>query len=237
MDVVFGYMIAIIFNAVIVSTVINGYNSEHERVLRYLDEVKKQRQEIELKNYLLEKNNAELKEAKQNLEELNRKLQEISITDSLTGVFNRRHLFKCLDSVIKRSKRYGITFSVILLDIDHFKSINDTFGHFVGDSVLQKICRTIQRTIREVDIFGRLGGEEFMVILPETGLNEAFAVAERIRQEVSELTWVGENMKITVSGGVYQYNNEDLIDLLKKVDAFLYQAKNSGRNKIESKIF
>jgi diguanylate cyclase (GGDEF)-like protein len=236
LDVFFGFIIAVIFNAVTMAAVINGYNMEHERVILYLSEVEKQRKEIEQKNYLLEKNNEELKEAKQKTEQLNLKLREISVIDSLTGTYNRRYLLKCLNSLRKTAEKYGQTFSVILLDIDHFKAINDTFGHVAGDKVLKKVCRTIKNNIRETDIFGRLGGEEFMVILPETHKEQAFVVAERIRQDISNITWAGQDMKITVSGGVYQYNNEKLIELLKKVDNFLYQAKNSGRNRIESDI-
>lgn len=236
LDVFFGFIIAVIFNAVTMAAVINGYNMEHEMVILYLNEVEKQRKEIEQKNYLLEKNNEELKEAKQKTEQLNLKLREISVTDSLTGAYNRRYLLKCLNSLRKIAEKYGQTFSVILLDIDHFKAINDTFGHVAGDKVLKKVCRTIKNNIRETDIFGRLGGEEFMVILPETHKEQAFVVAERIRQDISNITWAGQDMKITVSGGVYQYNNEKLIELLKKVDNFLYQAKNSGRNRIESDI-
>jgi len=236
LDVFFGFIIAVIFNAVTMAAVINGYNMEHERVILYLNEVEKQRKEIEQKNYLLEKNNEELKEAKQKTEQLNLKLREISVIDSLTGTYNRRYLLKCLNSLRKTAEKYGQTFSVILLDIDHFKAINDTFGHVAGDKVLKKVCRTIKNNIRETDIFGRLGGEEFMVILPETHKEQAFVVAERIRQDIPNITWAGQDMKITVSGGVYQYNNEKLIELLKKVDNFLYQAKNSGRNRIESDI-
>lgn len=122
--------------------------------------------------------------------------------------------------------------SIILIDIDHFKVVNDTHGHVTGDHVLIGVCRTVQKILRKSDAFGRLGGEEFAVLLPETSLQQAHGLAERIRTEV-EQTPLAENQRVTLSLGVPMFmpQKEVLQDVIRRADSALYQAKTNGRNR------
>jgi diguanylate cyclase (GGDEF)-like protein len=160
--------------------------------------------------------------------------KEQATTDSMTGLFNRRHFLAVADSSWNRFHRYGRPLSLLMLDIDHFKSINDRFGHDVGDRVIVQIAEVCRESNRSSDVIARFGGEEFMILLPETGLQEAIIVAERVRQMVSErsLQVYGGVVHATVSVGVAQADDETptLADLLKRADQLLYKAKRDGRN-------
>lgn len=157
-------------------------------------------------------------------------------TDSLTCIANRREFTRIMESEIERVKRYGTPLSLIMYDLDHFKKVNDTFGHNMGDEVLKTITRLINENIRSIDIAGRWGGEEFMVLLPQTDTAAASKVAEKLR-EVVELHKFDKVGRITASFGLTQYVPEDDIDsLTKRVDEALYRAKTSGRNRVESVI-
>ncbi len=164
-------------------------------------------------------------------------LEQRAHTDSLTGLANRGRFMELAEVEIARAKRYQSPYAVMLLDIDHFKGINDKYGHKAGDVVLQELATIMRRTLREVDIIGRIGGEEFAVLLPETGVDEASQVAERLRQVVahSELP-TGDNvsLRITVSIGLAQMVDQPnaLDDILRKADTALYEAKNNGRNRV-----
>lgn len=162
---------------------------------------------------------------------LNDKLRKMSETDILTGLYNRMKLNVQFTREVERASRYKRSLSVIMMDIDHFKKINDEHGHLTGDKVLVKFARLAQGSLRKTDIIGRWGGEEFLIVCPETGADEAAMVAERIRKALSECD---ENIcDCTVSGGVAVYRENDTEDsLLSRADAALYQAKNSGRNKV-----
>jgi diguanylate cyclase (GGDEF)-like protein/PAS domain S-box-containing protein len=166
------------------------------------------------------------------------KLVELATTDPLTGLFNRRHFWEVCKREIERIKRYGSMLSLLMIDVDHFKLVNDTYGHDVGDQVLQSLADLCRRTFRGVDIIGRIGGEEFAVLLPETGLPEAAGAAHRLRQAVEQASIaVGEHfIKITVSAGVAMAVNEsaDLETLFKQADLALYAAKAGGRNRVET---
>lgn len=160
-------------------------------------------------------------------------LRDISTKDHLTGIFNRRYITERLDSELNLSKRTKRrTFSLIMFDIDHFKNVNDTYGHDVGDEVLKKITSIVTGRVRKADVPGRWGGEEFLLILPETNLLNASYLAEELRAVVEDSKII-EQQKITASFGVTQNNMEDTVDsIIKRVDDLLYESKNQGRNKV-----
>ncbi|MBI9097216.1 MAG: diguanylate cyclase [Spirochaetaceae bacterium] len=161
-------------------------------------------------------------------------LEKMTITDSLTGAYNHRYLFQRLGEIISNAARQKHEFSVLLLDIDRFKSINDTYGHPMGDEVLRILSQQFMTECREYDIFGRYGGEEFMLIMPDTQLEEALILSDRMRMEFFSTVFPGMEVdqRISFSGGLIQWSGESSQELLKKVDELLYSAKNSGRNKI-----
>lgn len=163
-----------------------------------------------------------------------RKLKIASNIDALTGIANRRSLMKKSEELLKLSQKKGIGFSILMIDVDHFKEINDTFGHSSGDKVLEKIAELGAGMMRKTDLFGRFGGEEFMICLPKTTLTSAMEIAERIRLCVNDYSWPFSNLeKVSVSIGVATVKNDsDLIQLIKCADEQLYQAKASGRNKV-----
>lgn len=178
----------------------------------------------------------QLKKALQEQAQLTKDLQNLANTDPLTGVWNRRYLLTLCEAEIERASRYNHLFSVLMLDLDRFKQINDIYGHAVGDEVLIGMTNIVKNSLRKVDFWGRFGGEEFVVILPETNLDSAVGVAERIREtlEKTEFPIQEKQVKITVSIGVSTYQLEDQkIDLvLQRADKALYQAKNQGRNRV-----
>ena len=159
-----------------------------------------------------------------------KRLEVISVTDKLTGVFNRRKLDEILHLEIEKAKRYENTLSLIIIDIDHFKRVNDTYGHQTGDSVLKSASQILQTNIRKIDFLGRFGGEEFLIICPETGKEGAMSLAEDMRKRIEEYEFPTVK-HITISLGVATYSgNDDEESLIKRCDAALYQAKGEGRN-------
>ncbi len=167
------------------------------------------------------------------IEEKNELLQKLAITDGLTQLFNHQAIHDKLEEEIKRQKRYDFGLSILLLDIDHFKQINDTYGHETGNQVLIQVANTIADTVREVDLVGRYGGEEFLVIFPNANVKQAHNAAERIRIQIGKAQYP-EGIKVTISGGVVEYQAENGNELVEKADQQLYRAKNAGRNKIMS---
>lgn len=167
---------------------------------------------------------------------LTEELEKLATTDPLTGVWNRRHLFALAEREITRVHRYNRPLSLLIIDIDRFKVINDTYGHAGGDEVLAILAKTVLNCLRKSDLFGRFGGEEFVAFLPETTLQTAVAAAERIRENLANIviSVYEQQIRITVSIGVASYQKEDLtIDaLLQRADKALYQAKNQGRNQV-----
>ena len=157
-------------------------------------------------------------------------MKTLADTDSLTGLSTRRHFLEQSEAIIKSAVRYAHPASLLMLDIDHFKHINDTRGHAAGDRVLQAVAGLLSRSVREVDVLGRLGGEEFAVMLPETGIARAAPAAERIRQGVEALRPEGQNL--TVSIGLAELRDEDLEALMIRADGHLYAAKKAGRNRV-----
>jgi diguanylate cyclase (GGDEF)-like protein len=162
------------------------------------------------------------------------KLSELASIDSLTGVYNRRNLYEFGELESDISRRYHHQLSVLMLDMDHFKIVNDQYGHSAGDMVLREISGVIQKALRHPDRMGRLGGEEFGIILPHTDLQEAKLLAERIRRlvESTPIAFEDQTINVTLSIGVAELSSSDkhLEDLIKSADGALYQAKTAGRN-------
>jgi two-component system, cell cycle response regulator len=178
------------------------------------------------------------------LEALEAQIHELTAqtrTDNLTSLFNQRHLMICLHQEIERTQRTQLPTSLILLDIDHFKKINDTHGHAVGDQALMHLAKLLRNAVRKLDIPCRQGGEEFAVILPSTPILVAKQIAERIRQALMDnplLTAIG-TVEVRASFGVSSYLPSDLRSLaqwLEQTDQLLYEAKHAGRNCIKSAI-
>lgn len=159
-------------------------------------------------------------------------LQRLAVTDPLTGLFNRHKLGEALEIEVERSRRYGRALSVVMLDLDGLKQINDSRGHPVGDAVLQAVAQAIRAAVRKVDLPTRVGGDEFLVLLPEADLREAARVAGRIFNHMAGLTVHGEH--ITASAGVAQWKptHASARDFLRTVDQALYQAKRAGGRRI-----
>lgn len=164
------------------------------------------------------------------------RLHVMATIDSLTGVCNRRHFLDRLETEVARAKRFNEPLSIAMLDADHFKSINDTHGHAVGDDVLRALTRACVEMLRRHDIVGRLGGEEFAICMPETTMDKAQIVCDRLRQTIAGLkVKSGEDLvQFTVSMGVTQFQSEHdtLESCMSRADAALYQAKNQGRNQV-----
>ena len=160
------------------------------------------------------------------------KLKELSTTDPLTGIKNRRSFFESSEKFFKLARRKGLALSIIMLDIDFFKKVNDTYGHIVGDEILKFISKIIEKELRDSDIFARYGGEEFIILLPDTDIEGAFKTANKLRKIVEDTPYEGDvEVSITISLGVAQLENEKIFnDLIKKADKALYKAKDSGRN-------
>ena len=165
------------------------------------------------------------------LKEQNKKLIKLASTDHLTKLNNRKALFETLEYEIKEEKRNHAGLCILILDIDYFKSINDTYGHLIGDQVLLQTAEILKNSVRRIDTVGRYGGEEFLVILPGTNIQDAVDVAERIRKNVEEATFT-DGIKVTVSGGLKQYDGEEGSSLICLADQQLYLAKEDGRNQI-----
>jgi len=160
-------------------------------------------------------------------------LEKLAVTDALTGIGNRRYFHDKIDKEISSAIRYNHPLSFVMIDIDHFKRINDKHGHDVGDDVLVEYTKLISKNLREGDIFARVGGEEFMIIFPYANLENAYKIAEKLRREVQNHKKV---LPITMSFGVVQYCENECIDsMLKRVDEALYEAKDGGRNKVVMK--
>ena len=169
----------------------------------------------------------------QKLEEVRRDLEEISTHDFLTGIYNRRFLIEQARTILALGLRHRFPVSLIMLDLDHFKQVNDSYGHAAGDAVLVELSTYIRRLIRVTDIFGRYGGEEFIVFMPHTELDDAARLAGRIREGVKESRF--NDLQITISMGVSVANEatRTLDDLIDKADTALYEAKDAGRDRVE----
>jgi diguanylate cyclase (GGDEF)-like protein len=163
-------------------------------------------------------------------------IYKMTIVDGLTQIHNKRYLFESLDKELIRARRYERELSLVIFDIDFFKRINDQYGHLAGDHVLRELARVVQDRIRRDEVFARYGGEEFVIVLPETGLSGALALAENLRQRVGSHGFVFQNERIpvTVSIGCAQLSKDDrsAADLIQRADEKLYEAKRNGRNQV-----
>jgi diguanylate cyclase (GGDEF)-like protein len=163
-------------------------------------------------------------------------LRKLATTDYLTGLFIRRQLFELGEKEINRAQRNGDPLSLMMLDIDHFKSINDTYGHAIGDEVLKKFSMLFRDSLRNIDIVCRFGGEEFVAILPDTDTQTATDVAQRLRLnvETSIMPIEGKELKYTISIGLAVLREKDISinQLINRADEALYHAKRSGRNQV-----
>ena len=161
-------------------------------------------------------------------------LQQLATVDPLTGLENRRSLMDFAEVQLKLAKRYKSFFSILLIDLDYFKKINDTYGHLIGDEILKNIAKILKESLRNVDHIGRFGGEEFIVILPNTTLKNAVLVAEKVRDAIANFVHNIEeqNIQTTVSIGIASYNplDDDVNQIIERADHALYTAKSSGRN-------
>ncbi len=163
-------------------------------------------------------------------------IKDISIKDALTGLYNRRYFDEILQHEYLRAKRYNLPLSLIMVDIDYFKSVNDTFGHLTGDKVLQELAKLIKNSVRQVDVVARFGGEEFAIILLNTSLEKASNMAERLRRIIEKHTILinGNKINITISAGISGIRKDTLSerDIVEEADKALFKAKTSGRNKV-----
>ena len=164
----------------------------------------------------------------------NSELNEKTKIDGLTKLFNHEYAYDKLAEEIIIAKRQKLALTVILFDIDHFKNINDTHGHQVGDEVLVQVSEALKNATRELDIVARYGGEEFLAILPETAKQGALILANRIREEIADIVFDIDGLKVTISGGLAEWNDEGALKLVNRADELLYTAKHNGRNRIEN---
>jgi diguanylate cyclase (GGDEF)-like protein len=169
-------------------------------------------------------------------EQYHAKLFTFASTDSLTGMYNKRYILNEMENQIKIVRRNQRLFSIVMLDIDDFKNINDSHGHLAGDDYLKKVAQTIVDSLREQDTASRFGGEEFLILLPETTLEGAQKLAERIRQKIEnmELDFQGNIIRSTISAGVSQFSLEfsDAENFIRSADIALYRSKSEGKNRV-----
>jgi diguanylate cyclase (GGDEF)-like protein len=180
-----------------------------------------------------------IKTLQDSLRQSNLRLQELAATDPLTGLANRRTLMDCLDREFRRSQRNGSPLSLLMVDVDHFKRVNDSFGHQQGDRALVTLAALLQKHLRPYDLAARFGGEEFSLVLPETPMAEALKVADRLRQATPELAFAGTlgRLRLTISIGAAAFPGSDIRnveDLIRQADDALYVAKRNGRNRVET---
>lgn len=170
--------------------------------------------------------------ANETLRRKNEELERLSVTDGLTGLYNRRRLMETLTDETRRSQRLKHTFAVLMVDVDHFKKYNDSFGHQAGDTVLTKVAALLREATREVDFVARYGGEEFLILLPETGMGEALDIAERIRTRIAAEVFHGRHMTVSIGVSEFPLHGENADQVVGAADEALYEAKREGRDKV-----
>jgi diguanylate cyclase (GGDEF)-like protein len=203
-------------------------------VIRMAEESDAKYRELEDRMILLQRENLELVVR-------NRTLNEVSSRDTLTGLYNRWYVLEKIDSEINRALRHGSPMALLMLDIDHFKNVNDTYGHGVGDQVLQWVGRTLKESCRVYDVAARYGGEEFCIVLPETPTGNTTVAAERIRQRLQQSPVTVGSVEVSVTAsfgiaGVDSAPDEGILSpaaLIDRADRALYTAKHRGRNRVE----
>lgn len=223
-----------------------AFNAMVRRLARTVEALRQKEAELTSKNQELEREIAHRREVEEALRESEKRYRELAMVDHLTGLYNRRHFYVLAENEIKRARRHGRDLALVMLDIDRFKQVNDRHGHDCGDKVLVELSRALNSLVRSGDICARFGGEEFVLLLPETHNSQALRLAERVRRTIAGSRvpsgggWVG----ITVSLGVTDINNaqdrpesephEVLETLFKQADEALYASKKAGRNRVTS---
>ena len=187
----------------------------------------------------VEERTAQLSQANTRLSALNQQLEALSITDSLTHAYNRRYFLARLRDACKRARRYGNRVALLMMDVDHFKQINDTKGHVAGDAVLEHVAEVIQNRLRDTDVFGRYGGEEFCLLAAGADHDNAVLLGERLRAAVEANPYVfeGTEIRVTISVGVASWEpalGQDAEALVRLADSALYRAKAEGRNRVSA---
>jgi diguanylate cyclase (GGDEF)-like protein len=219
------------------------FTEEERRIVQEVFDVLRVAEESESRYAELEQRMLALQRENLDLVVRNRALSEVSSRDALTGLYNRWYVIEKIDTELNRALRHGSPMSLLMLDIDHFKRINDTWGHAAGDEVLKSVGKLLRDSCRVYDVPGRYGGEEFCIVLPETRMGNTAAVAERIRQrfETTQLPCGdGESVVITASigiAGMDEPGSNDILSpaaLIDRADRALYSAKSRGRNRIET---
>lgn len=221
-----------------VARMIGAHHNIHDKKLAE-NEVNKLNKLLQQGNMSLENlTKIKAKKLQKKNQELETKIREVDLLsniDPLTSIANRRSFEKELSKEVLRSRRYNHPLSLAIFDIDLFKNVNDTYGHQIGDVILQKLCKLISDNIRELDFFARWGGEEFVLIFPELAIKKALITTEKLRKIISQFE-IEPNLYITCSFGVTECTNSDSIeDLFQRIDNSLYQAKSNGRNRVESR--
>jgi two-component system, cell cycle response regulator len=228
-----------------ISPVLDDRKTLLGRIITFHDvtELRKLVVEMNRKNEALHERNLELITIQEELFRVNQKLEQMAVTDGLTGCFNRRYLMQQLEHEVLLNMRYQIPFSIFLFDLDHFKQINDKYGHLVGDEVICSTADIVRTKLRRTDILARYGGEEFTIYLPHTNREQSELLAERIMNAVGN-NWIdagSEKVHVTISMGVVTESSMDLSfddpkeylrELFATVDSALYKAKNEGRNRV-----
>lgn len=209
---------------------------QQEQLRSIKEELLAKADELEVQALALKTLNADLEAEIATRKKIEEKLRIIAHTDALTGINNRRRFLELLKGEIRRAERTGLPLSMMMIDIDYFKNVNDRFGHVVGDQALRHFVTVSLSSLRDIDIIGRLGGEEFGVLLTGTSRGDAFIVAERLRREIEnrEFLSAGKEINITVSIGLTELiTGESEDQLIKRADAAMYMAKQNGRNRVE----
>ncbi len=171
------------------------------------------------------------------LEEKSRQMERMTITDDLTGLFNRRYIDQTIEREFRRAERQNINLAVALFDIDDFKQVNDGFGHPCGDEALRSVAKAINANIRSTDIAARMGGDEFLIIFPQTSRDDAWHIMERLRQYLSEVEYVCGHLSLSISGGVIDWAKGDsAVETIRRVDHLLYEAKRQGKNRFVKQL-
>lgn len=205
--------------------------------LLYLERLPSIIREAKSKHELIETNRFLIQE----LRRANERLQKMTFTDEMTGIYNYRFMSRQVDQETQRSIRYGKPLAVCVIDIDHFKEINDQYGHPVGDAVLKELAQILKESTRAVDYVGRYAGDEFLIVFPDTPLTDAIRLCERIRINVADHLFKSQDrvLHVTVSIGVADYDmkrRKTAEDIIEGADKCLYHAKKSGRNRVSSSI-
>lgn len=201
---------------------ITKYLRNAEQLRRFNSELEEQ---VRARTHDLQRANLELNEKNDRLKEMVRR-------DGLTGLYNHSAMTDLIQQSVNESLRYNHPISVVMFDLDHFKKVNDTYGHPFGDHVLRTVSKVLQDLTRDVDYPSRFGGEEFLLLMPYTNRTGAHISAERIRQTISELEWQPKEFRLTISAGVTAIDNDTAESLASRADQNLYRAKKEGRNRV-----